>query len=621
MHLVHRGPDDGGSLVDGPVAFGFRRLSIIDLSTGHQPVPNEQRSVWVMFNGEIYNFVELREQLLKLGHRFETQSDTECIAHAYESYGLDFVHHLRGMFAIALWDSDKRRLVLARDRVGKKPLFYSVRDGELAFASEVKSFLAWPRLNRAINPKALHDYLTFLCVPAPDSIFQDLHKLPPAHMLVADCNDGSVSVHRYWSLPSAPPDRTKPVEYYAEGLREVVAEAVRLRLRSDVPLGAFLSGGIDSSITAGMMAREVSPVRTFSIGFPDKRFDETHYARLAAERFGTIHTEEIVDANNLDADEFVKLVWHMDEPFADSSFIPTYWVSKTARKHVTVALSGDGGDELFGGYTTYRYFQLLGRLRVLPDFVKSAGRLSAGALRGLATPLPHMSERLRKVQKAFELSQMDLNAQVLALLTYYDEASKAGLYSGEWRERVGSYTSLQGMMQHRPVNGFGDDPLDEVMRRDFETYMVDDIMVKVDRASMAVSLEARAPLLDQKVVEFAMGIPSEYKLHNGQHKIVLKQAFKDLLPQEITHRGKQGFEVPFAQWFQQGHWRQLLMEMLSEKRLRDQGIFDPKPVVALRDSFLQNPEAVNMPISAFQLRHRVWLLFAFQMWYDQFMNG
>jgi asparagine synthase (glutamine-hydrolysing) len=617
-YLVHRGPDDDGFLLDGPAALGFRRLQIIDLETGHQPLANEDETAWIIFNGEVYNFVELREELRKLGHVFRTQSDTEVIVHAYESYGLDFVQHLRGMFALALWDKNKQRLVLARDRIGKKPLFYSVRNGQLAFASEIKALLAWPHLNRTINPEALHDYLSFLCVPSPDSIFEGVHKLPPAHILVAD-RDGSVSVKRYWRV-SPQPDRSKSLDFYAEGLREVLAEAVRLRLRSDVPLGAFLSGGIDSTIVAGLMSREVNPVRTFSIGFPDKRFDETSYARLAATSFGTVHTEETVDADSLTPDELTKLVWHMDEPFADSSFIPTYWVSRMARKHVTVALSGDGGDELFAGYPMFRYFQILNRLHALPSLVRNTGKYSAGLsgdlVRGLA---PALSERLRRVQKAFEVSSLDPNHQTLALVTYFEEDGKRQLYSSEWRNNMNGYRSNERVLQQEGGDLTGE-PLVNFMVREIETGMVDDILVKVDRASMACSLEVRSPLLDQTVVEYAMNIPTEYKLSGGAHKIVLKRACRDLLPEQIVNRGKQGFELPFAQWFQSDPWRSFLMDMLSEERIQTQGIFDARAVIELRDNLLADPEAKSLPISAYQLRHRVWMLFAFQLWYDQFMN-
>ena len=618
-HLSHRGPDDDGYLTDGPVAFGFRRLSIIDLETGHQPVSNEDGTVQVMLNGEIYNFIELRSELEKSGHVFRTQTDTEVIAHAYESYGLDFVDHLRGMFAIALWDSRQQRLVLARDRVGKKPLFYGVSGNQLAFASEIKALLAWPHLNRSINARALHDYFTFLYVPAPDSIFEKVHKLPAAHILVADSGSGSVTVRRYWRV-SPDPDRTKSLAFYVDGLRDVLSEAVRLRLRSDVPLGAFLSGGIDSSVVVGLMSREVSPVRTFSIGFPDKRFDETGAARLVAETCGTIHKEEILRGFDISPEEFSDLVWYMDEPFADSSFLPTYWVSKLARRDVTVALSGDGGDELFGGHTRYHYFQLLNRLRSLPDWLRRAGKDVIWRSKNLMLPLsPKMAERLRKTQKALELGALTDAEQIFTLVTYFDEDSKDRLYDQEWSARVNGYASRERLAREmQPVT---DAPLASFLAWDYETNLVDDALVKVDRASMACSLEVRSPLLDHRVTEFAMKIPPEYKLRNGVQKFVLKRAFADLLPEQIVHRPKHGFEVPFAQWFRKEPWRSFLLDMLAEDRLRNQGIFNPREVIQLRDQFLRDPEAPNLFLSAYQLRHRVWMLFVFQVWYEHFMKG
>ena len=619
--IAHRGPDDEGMLADGPVAFGFRRLCIIDLETGHQPVADEHEQRWCMFNGEIYNFVELRGQLEAKGYSFRTNSDTEVILHAYAAYDLEFVQHLRGMFAIALWDATRQRLVLVRDRVGKKPLFYGVSNGQLAFASEVKAFLKWPEFRRTIDGQSLNDYLTFLYVPAPSSIFEGVQKLPPAHMLVADCKRGRFDVRRYWTI-SATPDRSKSFDFYEEGLRQVLAEAVRLRLRSDVPLGAFLSGGIDSTLIVGLMSRYISPVRTFSIGFPDARFDERAYARSAAAAFGTTHTEEVVDAFSVSPDELCKLVWYMDEPFGDSSFIPTYWLSKLARRTVTVALSGDGGDELFAGYPRYRYFQLLQRFNLVPAALRRVGGQVAAALRTAVLPQsPALAERLRRVQKILALSEQQPEDQILAMLTYFDEANKSRLYSDAWRAGLNGHVSHDLLRQQIRSAGQAVEPLAGFMARDFQTNMVDDVLVKVDRASMACSLEVRAPFLDHHVVEFALRIPPEYKLRGGTHKLILKKAFGELLPEEIANRGKKGFEVPFAQWFQQPQWRALLIDMLAEERLRSQGIFNPPDVIRLRDWVLKDPEAARLPLSAYQLRHQVWALLVFQIWYDQFMGN
>lgn len=618
--IAHRGPDDEGTLTDGPVAFGFRRLCIIDLETGHQPMADEQAGRWCMFNGEIYNFVELRSQLEAKGHSFRTNSDTEVILQAYAAYDLEFVQHLRGMFAIALWDAKQQRLVLVRDRIGKKPLFYGVCNGQLAFASEVKAFLKWPEFRRTINGQALNDYLTFLYVPAPSSIFEGVHKLPPAHLLVADCKQRRFDVRPYWKA-SATPDRSKSFEFYAEGLKEVLAEAVQLRLRSDVPLGAFLSGGIDSTLIVGLMSRYISPVNTFSIGFPDARFDETAYARCAASAFDTIHTEEVVDAFSVTPDELCKLVWYMDEPFGDSSFIPTYWLSKLARRTVTVALSGDGGDELFAGYPRYHYLQLLQRFNLVPGALRRMGGHVVAALRTAVLPQsPALAERLRQVQKILALSEYEPEDQILAMLTYFDEANKSRLYSDAWRAGLNGHANDDLLRQEIKAASQSAEPLAGFMARDLQTNMVDDVLVKVDRASMACSLEVRAPFLDHHVVEFALRIPPEYKLRNGTHKLILKKAFANLLPEQIINRGKKGFEVPFAQWFQQPQWRSLLVDMLAEERLRSQGIFNPQAVIRLRDWLLKDPEALRLPMSAYQLRHQVWALLVFQIWHDKFMG-
>lgn len=619
--LVHRGPDDAGELAEGPVAFAFRRLSIIDLETGQQPISNASRTIWVMLNGEIYNFVEVREQLERYGYQFRTKSDSEVIVHAYEHYGSNFVDHLRGMFSIAIWDAAQRRLVLVRDRVGKKPLYYAVRGKQLAFASELKALLQWPRLERTIDPSALDQYLALLYVPSPASILKDVRKLAAGHSLVANCDTGELAVHRYWQV-SPTPDYCKSFAHHEECLREVLSEAVRIRLRSDVPLGAFLSGGIDSTIIVGLMVR-ASPVQTFSIAFADPRFDESRYARLAADFLGTSHHEETVDSNNISPDDLTKLVWHMDEPFADSSFIPTYWVSRIARKKVTVALSGDGGDELFGGYTRYRHFKTLERLGALPATVKTAGGAVASGLRKIsATLAPAASERFRLAGKAFELSKLDRNDQIQALQTYFDLAGRRRIYKEDWRSTLNGNSNGWQKTNNGRFDGIpaADRGLIKFMTSDFETGMIDDGLVKVDRASMACSLEVRAPFLDHKVIECAMKIPPQFKLSAGKHKIVLKKAFSAFLPPAIATRSKQGFEVPFGQWFQKKQWRGLLIDMLSPQRLHDQNIFDPQGVVSLRDQLLEKPEDPGSSISAYQLRHRVWALLMFQLWHEQFVG-
>jgi len=618
--LVHRGPDDDGYLEDGPVAFGFRRLSIIDLQTGNQPISNEDDSIWVIFNGEIYNYLELRQTLEARGHRLRTSSDSEVIVHAYESFGLNFVDHLRGMFAIALWDSNCRKLILARDRVGKKPLFYGVQKGQLAFASEIKAFLEWPLLIKEINAKALHDYLTFLYVPSPNCIFADVKKLQPAHILIANCDSQNIQIQRYWTI-SPTPERQYSSKYYQDELRNRLTEAVRLRLRSDVPLGAFLSGGIDSSIIVGIMSGLIPSVSAFSIGFPDQRFDETLYAELVANKLGIDFTREEVNSSSLDPNELARLVWYMDEPFGDSSFIPTYWVSKAARKHVTVALSGDGGDELFAGYPRYNNFIKLQRLRLLPFLSRKAGvHIIQVWMKSISNYSPKMYEDLRQFSKALEISLLDPEDQILALITYYDETSKSMIYSDDWLSNLNGYQSRQRFHKDLRTPKITKDLLTSFMANDFTHNLVDDSLVKVDRASMACSLEVRSPFLDHHVVELAMRIPTEYKIRNQQNKYILKRAFQEHLPPEIMKRGKKGFEVPFAEWFQTKDWQNLLIDMISESRLRTQNIFSSITTIKLRDEFLRDPEARTLPISAYQLRHRVWMILMFQMWHEIFIS-
>jgi asparagine synthase (glutamine-hydrolysing) len=619
--LVHRGPDEGGIVADGPVTFGFRRLSIIDLSTGSQPIPNEDETIWVMFNGEIYNYLELRDELEAKGHRFRTSSDTEVIVHAYETWGLDFVDRFLGMFAIALWDRNRGRVVLARDRFGKKPLFYAERNGHLAFASELKAFLPWPHLDTSIDAAALHDYLTFLFVPSPSSIFSAVKKVPPAHMLVADLRAGSISLRRYWKFWPAP-DRSRSLESYAEELRHLLEDAVRIRLRSDVPLGAFLSGGIDSATTVGLMRQFAPDVQTFTIGFADRRFDERAYAGLCASHLGVSSLSEVVDYNTFSPDELSRLVWYLDEPFADSSAIPTYRLCRLARKHVTVVLSGDGADELFAGYTRYRNFQLLLRLGLLPDSLRGGAAALAGLV--MKAALPHSSrlaQLARQAQKALDLSRQGEDDRILSLITYLDEATKDGLYTRSWMSQVNGYSSRERLREQFRNVEEGGDPLSRFMARDMETNLVDDGLVKTDRASMACSLEVRSPFLDHRVAELTARIPSDYKIKGGNRKVVLKKAVEDFLPPEIARRPKQGFELPFAEWFQRDPWRSLLIDLLSEERLRRQGIFDPGQVVALRDRFLDDPEALRQPLSAYQLRHRVWMLLVFQMWEEGFSRA
>ena len=602
------------------MAFGFRRLRVIDLETGHQPVCNENKKIWAMFNGEIYNFVELRVELQKLGHQFRTQSDTEVIVHAYEAYGMDFVQHFRGMFAIALWDSQKQRLILVRDRIGEKPLFWAVRENQLAFASEIKALLQWPKLVRDVDPEAVHHYLTFLYVPAPKSILRNVSKLAPAHILVANSDSGSVQVNRYWQvLPH--PDRAKPRRYFVEGLRDRMRESVRMCLRSDVPLGAFLSGGIDSSAVVGLMSQEapIGSVKTFSMGFEDKRFDETHYARLVARAFGTDHTEEIV--RPIGVDLLQRLVWFLDEPFADSSAIPTFQVSSLARKHVTVALSGDGGDELFAGYPRYQYARWLGWLAQVPwPAAAGVGWVCREGLASLSSRWSAAREKLRRVEKALSLSRASEPERILGLLSYFAEEDKRELYAPDFAESLNGASSLDIVIDRLAKFTDQKDPVAAFMARDLETNLADDALVKVDRMSMACSLEVRCPFLDHKLVEFAATVPTEMKLTWTRNKVIFKEAMANVLPSEIIHRGKSGFAVPFGAWFKGGELRTLLDDCLSSESVKRRGMFNPRGVERLRAAILSEEAGNGLDISTYQLWHRVWILLMFELWARQYID-
>ena len=538
--IRHRGPDDQGMYVKGPIGLGMRRLSIIDVAGGRQPIHNEDKTVWVVFNGEIYNFQELRDDLERRGHFFLTNSDTEVIVHAYEVYGVDFLGKLRGMFAIALWDAARQRLVLARDRVGKKPLYYTVAGGALLFGSEIKSLLQDPSVARRVDLRALDLYLTFQYVPAPLTMFQGIHKLPPAGVLL--CENGTVKVERYWELDDTC-DESLGVEECCERLRSLLRESVRLRMISDVPLGAFLSGGLDSSIVVALMAEQSRfPVKTFSIGFEEEEFSELKYARIVAERFGTDHHELIVKP---DITELIpKLVWHFNEPFGDSSAIPTYYLSEMTRRSVTVALSGDGGDELFAGYTKYPMFE---RMMAQHPLVSSLQRAINKPLSMIDPAMFPDGSVPSKLIRSLTVRTMSPEARNFYWLSYYDQFFKRRLYSRDVKNLISPenaeafYVAQLGASKRH-------DPISRILMADFLKYLPDDLLVKVDIASMANSLEVRCPLLDHKVVEFAAGIPWSYKVRGGETKWILKKAFSGLLPPEIVNRDKQGFAIPIDRW-------------------------------------------------------------------------
>ncbi|PYS98853.1 MAG: asparagine synthase (glutamine-hydrolyzing), partial [Acidobacteria bacterium] len=512
--IRHRGPDDQGALLSEGVALGMRRLSIIDLAGGHQPMSGEDGRVTVVFNGEIYNYRELQPELERRGHVFQTHSDTETIVHAYEERGAACVEDLRGMFAFAIWDARRRELFIARDRVGKKPLYYTLTArGTLVFGSELKSLLEHAEVEREIDLEALDAYLTFGYVPDPLSIFRGVHKLPPGHHLTFA--DGRVQVRSYWDFEYEPTEARRE-EDYIEELRALLEEAVRLRLVADVPLGAFLSGGVDSSTVVGLMARNTSrPVKTFSIGFSEDSYDELRFARVAAREFGTDHHEFVVTPEVCHCID--ELAWHLDEPFADSSAIPTYAVSKMARAHVTVALSGDGGDELFGGYTRYLVERSRSRFGRVPRVVRQ------NLMRPLSRRLPHAAWGRNYLYNV----SLDPVARYLDSISYMTSLNKLALYTEDFRRRLnggaGRPAALFSEYAARVRTG---DPLDTLLYLDSKTYLPGDILTKVDRMSMAASLEARVPLLDHKLIEFVTRIPAPLKVRGLEAKRIFKRAVR-----------------------------------------------------------------------------------------------
>ncbi|HEX5473871.1 MAG TPA: asparagine synthase (glutamine-hydrolyzing) [Vicinamibacterales bacterium] len=594
--IRHRGPDDEGIHVDAGVGLGMRRLSIIDLATGHQPIANETGRVWVVFNGEIYNYRDLRAQLEAAGHAFRTSSDTETIVHAYEEWGDDCFRRLRGMFAIALWDAAQQTLLLARDRAGIKPLYYTAAGQRLYFASEIKSLIAADAVDRRIDPHALDHFLAFLYTPRDTSIFQGVEKLPPGHYL--RWRHGRVERHRYWEIGAEEPFAGTEAEA-AEALRGVLADAVRQHMISDVPLGAFLSGGVDSSAVVAFMAQATHrPVQTFSIGFNDPAFDELEYARIVARHFATDHHELVVEPDALSVLD--RLVTHFDEPFADSSAIPTWYVSEMARRHVTVVLSGDGGDELFGGYDRYLPHPRVARFDALP--VPGLRRLA-----GYTWPLlPHGARGknfLRHVSQGADARYVDS-------IAFFHPDERRALYSGDLRRAL-PRPDGEAFVRERLTRFRGLPLHSRMMRVDFETYLPEDVLAKVDRMSMAHSIESRVPLLDNEVIAFAAALPARFKIHQGRRKHILKAALAPLLPPGILDRRKQGFGVPLGTWFR-GGLTGLFTDVLESPRTRQRGYFDP----AVADRLVREHLAGTRDHTL-----RLWQLLMFELWHREYLDA
>ena len=602
--MTHRGPDSEGLMVGTGVALGMRRLAIIDLQTGEQPATSEDGQISVILNGEIYNYRELRSRLEKLGHRFRSESDTEVLPHLYEEHGTEMVSHLNGMFAFALWDARRRRLFIARDRFGEKPLYWGVFDKTFLFASEPKVLLAHPSVHPSLNLNALRQYLSFDYIPAPHSIYEGIHKLAAAHTLTVE--DGRVGIQPYWRLSYKTPGPVPTEEEAAEEVGRLLEDSVRMRLVSDVPLGVLLSGGVDSSAVAAMAVRSSSEaVKTFSISFAESSFDESHYARAVAKFLGTDHHEERLSVD-LAANLVGEIGSWMDEPFSDPSLVPTYLLSRFTRKHVTVALGGDGGDELFAGYQMYGAHNLALTYARLPRFLRCA------LIEPLVRRLPVKTKNL----------SFDFKARRFVKGMNYDEVARHHVWFGSFtpdeqaallsREAIekGDGDVYREARRLLAEDCDADNTVERMQSLDTRLYLAEDILTKVDRASMAVSLEVRAPFLDQRVAEYAASLPVNYKLRGRTTKYILKRAVGHLLPSFVTRRGKKGFGVPVAEWLK-GRLRPLARDLLSPERIRKAGLFNADYVERLQDEHERG--VANH-------RKLLWTLLMFELWHESFIE-
>ena len=600
--IRHRGPDEDGFYVNGSVGMAMRRLAIIDLKGGQQPIHNHDRTAWIVFNGEIYNYLELRERLEKLGHTFYTNSDTEAIVHAYDQYGADCPKYLRGMFAFAIWNERDQELFLARDRVGKKPLLYALVNGQLIFGSEFSALLLHPDVSREIEPEALDYYLSFMCIPAPLTAYRAIRKLEPGHWL--RWRKGEIVTERYWH-----PDFTKKLaideEEAGERTVEILRDAVKVRLMSEVPLGAFLSGGIDSSAVVALMSQESSErVKTFSIGFDEQDFSELHHARRIAEHVGADHHEFIVRPDAVEV--LPMLVEHYGEPYADSSAVPTYYVAKETRKHVTVALNGDGGDESFAGYERYIAMGLTEKYRRVPSFLRESVIKETV---NLIPTSPTKRSMARSVKRLLEGVSRPRADRYTYWVSVFNDDTKKPLYSDFFREQTlqADPTGLLGEWFKR-ANGIG--IVDAMLLTDQMTYLPNDLLVKVDIATMAVSLEARSPFLDHHVIEFAASLPEKLKLRRLTTKYLLKKVLRKLLPSENLDRRKMGFGVPIGHWFR-GKMQPFLREViLSDKALR-RGLFKPEAVRQLVELHTRGERDYS---------HQLWTLLMLELWFNRFID-
>ena len=604
--MVHRGPDDEGAVQLDGVTLGSRRLSIIDIAGGHQPIHNEDSTVWVIQNGEIYNHLELRKLLVSAGHKFSTQSDTEVLAHGYEEWGESMVERLNGMFAFAVLDRRRRRVLLARDRMGIKPLHYAVDGKRLVFASELKCLLCDPALRRDIDPVALDEYLALEFVPSPRSIVRGISKLPPAHTLEWWLGSGIHRLHRYWSptLEEENGARGRTLDEECEELRTVLRESVRKELISDVPLGVFLSGGIDSSAVTAMMSQLGTEVKSFSVGFAERSFDESRYARQVAQHLGTDHHELTLEPSML-LDLIPKLPTLLDEPLGDASIIPTYLLSAFTRRHVKVALGGDGGDELFAGYPTIQAHRLAGYYNRAPRLLRK------GLIEPVVGRLPVSRANLSfdfRAKRFVSGAAHPVHERHRRWMGSFTAEERTALLSSDVRDRL----AAGGHVKLSELDGAElRDPINQVLLMDMRLYLENDILVKLDRASMMASLEGRVPLLNNDFVEYATRLPLTMKLRGLRSKFLLKRALRGLLPDSILNRPKKGFGIPVADWFR-GPLKEQMLSVLGPERIARKGFFDGAAVAALVGNHLAGRR---------DNRKQLWTLFVFELWHDGYVNG
>lgn len=604
VRMGHRGPDDEGIYIGGKspiVGLGHRRLNIIDLATGHQPMSNEDGAIWLVLNGEIYNFQILRKDLKEKGHRFKTNSDSEVVLHLYEEFGEDCVLHLRGMFAFAIWDEKKNKLFISRDRIGKKPLLYSFENGRFCFASEFEALLASGLIDKNIDYEALDQYLTFGYVPAPNTIYKNVYKLLPAHYLTL--SDGKLEFKKYWELDYSNKLLISEEEAGKELIR-ILKEAVSLRLASDVPLGAFLSGGIDSSTVVALMSELVGKVKTFSIGFEDEGFDELKYARNIAKKFSTEHREFIVRPKALEV--LPLLVKRYGEPYADSSAIPSYYVARETRRFVTVALNGDGGDESFAGYERYQAMMLAQSFNRSPEFLKNT--IKAAVMR-LLPDSPDFKNKRRRIRRFFENASLPFYLRYCRWVSLINDKEKADIYSPEFKGRIDILSSSNWLRDCAPR----DEKIaltDRLMALDIKTNLPNDLLVKMDIACMSNSLEARSPFLDQEVMQFAARLPENFKLRGMVKKYILKKSIKGLVPDENIRRPKMGFGVPVGSWMRnelKGYVQDTLLSEIAIKR----GYFAPDRLKLYVKQHL-NAERDHT--------FGLWALLCLELWHREFID-